>query len=139
MFVKLSIFMLASSAPHLRKCIITSLFCHRAGRVWSPLVSTYLSEEEHDTMSETRSMDNFHGGSSSKLWGRGKHNADDTSEVQIHAQKVEDVVDWRIVVKRYLALSGCSDAEGETTSGVTDRVDALDNLATVEKTGIAVT
>ncbi|GFS18092.1 hypothetical protein ElyMa_004998200 [Elysia marginata] len=78
-------------------------------------------------MSETRSVENY-GGSSSKLWKRGKEDAEDTSDGSSHAQKIEDVVDWREVVKRYLAMRGSKDVESEDTSGSVDRMDALDDL-----------
>ena len=58
-----------------------------------------------------------------------------------HAQKIEDVVDWREVVKRYLAMRGNSDVDGEETSSAVERAHALDDLTAVgsEKPGLAVT
>ncbi|RUS85021.1 hypothetical protein EGW08_007205 [Elysia chlorotica] len=109
-------------------------------RVWSPLISTYLNEEDNDTMSETRSVDNY-GGSSSKLWKRSQEDAQDTSDGSRHAQKIEDVVDWREVVRRYLALRGNTEVDGDDSASSGERVPALHDLTAAgsDQHGLAVT
>ena len=55
------------------------------------------------------------------------------------AQKIEDVVDWREVVRRYLAMRGSQDVDGDDTSGTVERVDALDDLSALggDQSGLA--
>ncbi|XP_059153195.1 ankyrin-2-like [Physella acuta] len=77
-------------------------------KIWSPLASNFMNEEDHDTMSDSRSLDNF-GGSNYKLWKR--KSTVEPAGVQVHAQNIEDVVDWRVVTHRYLVMQGASDLD----------------------------
>ncbi|KAI8787368.1 ankyrin-3 [Biomphalaria glabrata] len=98
-------------------------------KLWSPLASTYLNDEDHDTMSDSRSMDNL-GGSSYKLWKR--KSTVEPMEPQIqHAQNLEDVVDWKLVTHRYMVMQGAVDPESEASKGFrTFGMDALEEQMT---------
>ncbi|KAH9498484.1 hypothetical protein Btru_007628 [Bulinus truncatus] len=98
-------------------------------KLWSPLASTYLNDEDHDTMSDSRSMDNL-GGSSYKVWKR--KSTVEPMEPQIqHAQNLEDIVDWKLVTHRYMVMQGAVDPDSNTSKSFTPfGMDALEEQMT---------
>ncbi|XP_012941708.1 uncharacterized protein LOC106012658 [Aplysia californica] len=88
-------------------------------KLWSPMASTYVHEEDQDTMSESRSLDNF-GSSAHRLWKR-KSTVEPAGDMGLGgfhpAQNIEDVVDWKLVVHRYLVMQGVTDLDDEVTKG----------------------
>ncbi|XP_033121320.1 serine/threonine-protein phosphatase 6 regulatory ankyrin repeat subunit C-like isoform X2 [Anneissia japonica] len=110
---------------------------HR-GKICGPQAQAHFQEEEHefdDTMSDTRSMDDHHQGQSSGGIGgffrkvrRNPQVAPDRAFIQVQnsgPKRIEDVIDWQMVVRRYRAIKGFEEEDQRTN----DNDDAEEQLS----------